>query len=181
MVNKKRSPNFITAREKGTPGRLIVLVATFFFIIFILCSLYAVLSQPTNPAAWSMMAFFTVAFLLMLAWEDNLLPDLPRNKIIPAALSWFFLWIFVAFFVSFMFTMNLGHLALAIMFGFIVFIGWTYTVANEQQWGSFKSNTGGRFKNYVRNSASKIPKRKESKPKRSKKKKKKKKWKIARF
>lgn len=181
MTAKSKSPNFVTAREKGTAGRLLILVATTLFIIFTLCSAYAILLQPTNPAAWSMLAFFVGTFLIVVTWEDNLFPDLPKSKVLPAIVAWFFMFIFVAFFVSFIFTMNVGHLVLAILFGTIVFLSTTYTVTNEQQWGSFKKNTGGRFKNYARNSASKISKGKTAKKKRSKKKKTKKKWSFARF
>jgi len=177
MLNKKGNPNILTAREKGSMGRLVVLVAMTFLILFTICSAYAILMQPSNPASWSMLAFFAVALFIFIAHEENAFPDLPQNKLLPAIVMWLFLWIFVAFLVSFLFTMNIGHLGIAILFGLIVFVAGAYTVTNEAQWGNLKAKTGGRVKARLRRSAGKLSKNKPAKRKRSNKKKEKK-WKM---
>jgi cytochrome b561 len=164
----KNNPHLITSRDYESAGRTLILLAFVFLIIFTLCSAYAIVIQPGNPAAWSMLAFFAIPLILLLFYEKNAFPDIPRNKMLPASISWFFTWMFVAFFVSAVFTSSAAHLAMAILFGFIVAIGSVYTVANERQWERFKARTGGKVKSKV-------------KRKKTKKKKPKKKQKFARF
>jgi len=138
MITKKKSPHVITSRDKGATDYLLVNVASAIFIIFILCSAYAIMLSPANPAAWSMAAFFIIGFVMLLGWEDNIFPDLPRKKVPFAIMTWFFAWVFAAFLVSFLVTFNISHLTLAVLIG--VFLGLTgsYTMTNEQQWGGIK-------------------------------------------
>ena len=147
---KKRSSHLVTSRPKGEVNRIVVTIAFFFLVIFTLCSVYAISFAPTNPATWSMAAFFIVALILLLAYEDNSFPDIPKKKIKFAVITWFFTWIFVAYFISFMITMNLGHLVMMVLFGLVVFFGGSFIFMNDMRWSDFKtkikSNTGGRVK-----------------------------------
>ena len=174
-MTKISGSHLITSRQKGGLDRLFVLGATAVFIIFILCSLYALALTPANPASWSMFVFFTLGLALLLIFEDNALPDLQKRKAPYAFAGWFFTWMFVAVLVSFFITMNLAHLGIAAMFGTIAFFLLTYTVAPEEKWMSFKQSV-------KTNTAGKVKKKfKSRKPKNKKPKKKKKKRKIAGF
>lgn len=148
-----RSTHIITSRNKGESGRIIIQLAVAAFIIFTLCSLYALYLQPTNPAAWVMTTFFIVGLLLILTYEENVFPKLVRQKLPYAIAAWIIGWIFVAYFVSFLITMNLTHLGIALVFGIIVVLGAIYVIANENQWSNFKTkakaNTGGKIKKAV--------------------------------
>lgn len=121
------STHLLTSRKKGA-DRLIVELAFFILVVFGLCSAYAiVLTSGSNPAAWSMAAFFWGGLVLLLIFEDNAFPSLDRRSFVFGAITWFFCWIFVAFLVSFLVTMNLAHLGSAVLFGVIVFISGSAT------------------------------------------------------
>jgi len=136
--------NLFTSREKGL-DRVLITFATAIFLIFSICSAYAIILNATNPVAWSMAAFFTLGLLLLLGYEKNMFPDIPKKKIPGAVFTWFFAWLFVAFLVSFIATLNIAHMTMAILFGTIVFIGSTYVVTSEKGWKKFKAKT--RIKN----------------------------------
>jgi len=148
-----KSTHLLTARQKGQSGRILIQLAIVAFVIFALCSFYALYLEPANPAAWVMAIFFVVGLFIILTYEENVFPDLPKQKLPYAIGAWILGWIFVAYFVSFIATMNTTHLTIALVFGFVLVLGAIYVIANEKQWANFKtkakSNTGGRIKRAV--------------------------------
>jgi quinol-cytochrome oxidoreductase complex cytochrome b subunit len=167
MINMAKSKHIITDRNKGSLDRYLVLAAVVLLIIFSLCSAYAVMLQPTNAATWSMAVFFIVPLVLLLMFEHNTLPDIDRKKILPASITWFFSWIFIAFFMSFVFTMEMAYLAMAILFGIIVVIGSMFCVSNERRWRRFKAKlTAGQSEEKQKKKSKKKPKKKSKKKRR---------------
>jgi hypothetical protein len=118
--------------------RVLVGIAITIFLIFSICSAYAIILNATNPVAWSMAAFFTLGLLLLLGYEKNMFPDIPKKKLPGAVVTWFFAWLFVAFLVSFLATLNIAHMAMAILFGTIVLLGSTY-VLTDKGWNKIKT------------------------------------------
>jgi len=153
VVKNKKKTKVFTSREDPAQ-KAIIGFAVFILLIFTLCSAYAIYLNPTNPAAWSMAVFFIFGFAMLVCFEDNVFPDLPTRKIPHALITWFFAWMFVALLISFLITMNMAHLAIAIMFGAIVFVGSTYVFSSEARWTNFKTTTkaktGGAIKKKVK-------------------------------
>lgn len=168
-MTKKRgkSQHLFTSSENDT-HRLLIMLGIVIFLFFILCSAYAIMMVPSNPAAWSMAAFFVLGFMMLVGFEENVFPDIDRHKLPHTIVTWFFAWIFVAFLVSFLITMNFAHMGMAVLFGVVVFLGSIYVAASEKGWNNFKTktkvNTSGKIK------AKLHIKSKKKKPKKTKKK-----------
>ena len=148
MVKKmKKSSHLFSERQPGT-GRSLVFLGIVFLSIFTLCSVYTLILTPTNPIAWSMTAFFAIALCILLFSEDNVLPKLEKKKSPHAAVAWFFSWVFIAFLVSFIVSMNAAHLAMAILFGFVTIVLFSYVLLPDARWvaakQTVKNNTAGR-------------------------------------
>ena len=126
MTNKNRSSHLFTSRTGF--DRLILLLALTAFGFLSLCSLYAISLVPSNPAAWSMATFFIVGLMLLLLFEENTFPSIDKEIFPGFAVSCLFAWIFVAFLVSFLVTMDLTHLAGAVLFGSVIAISSFVTV-----------------------------------------------------
>jgi len=136
-MKKAKSTHIITSRDKGAQ-RVLVLLGVGISLLLILCSIYAVTQVPLSPAGWAMVVFFAGLLVLLLTYEDNVMPDLDLKKMPFAGVAWFFSWIFVAMLVSFLITMNLGHLIMAALFGFITLMCTSYVATPEKKWGNFK-------------------------------------------
>jgi signal transduction histidine kinase len=168
-VRSKKSANVFTGRL-GNQG-FFVKAVIFFLALFTAVSAFAIIQQPESPAAWSMATFFALLLAMVLGFEENMFPNLAMGKVPTAVITWFFAFIFVAFFVAFLTTMTFAYLVVAAMFGLIVFIAGTYTIASEEQWGKFKESVASNTTRKISKSVGKkLPKRKKrKKPKRKKK------------
>ncbi len=174
--NNNKSTHLFTSREKGAVDRSIFLVAAFLLAAFTLCSLYAISQQPSSPASWSMAVFFASGLALLLFAEDNVLPDLNKNKLPFAGVAWFASWIFVAFLVSFLITYNWLHFFMAVLFALILTFGFSYSVTDKQGRKIIRMKTASGTKKGFNTAFNRKPKAK--KPKKKKKAKKKTKKRI---
>lgn len=170
-MKQANSTHLFTSRKKGAADRSIFLLAVLLLTAFTLCSFYAIYQQPTSPASWSMAIFFGAGLILILLGEENVLPNIKKEKAPFAALTWFSAWIFAAFFVSYLLTYNWMHLFMTILFGVLFFAGITYSTTDKEGRKIIRAKTSSGTKKGFNKAFNRKPKTK--KPKKKKKSKKK--------
>jgi len=160
---KKNSSHLFSERPPGLERNL-VFISIVLLALFTLCSTYTLVLAPTNPIAWSMLVFFLILLLMVLFSENNVMPKMEKKKTPHAAVAWFFSWVFIAMLVSFLNSMNAAHLAMAIIFGSVAFIGFSYVILPQEKWVAAKKtvrqNTAGKISSKLKTKKRKKPKRK---------------------
>lgn len=168
-ARSQKAASVFTTRP-GNQG-FFVHAVIFFLALFTVISALAIIQQPQSPAAWSMATFFALLFAIVLGFEENMFPNLAMKKMPTAIITWFFGFVFVAFIVAFLTTMTVAYLMVAALFGLIVFIAGTYTIASDEQWGKFREGIAKNTTRKVSNTiGKKLPKKKKRKKKPKKKK-----------
>jgi len=134
------SGHFITSRTYGTNGRTVVLLIATFLLLMLLMSFSAIFSAPSNPAVWATMIFFGGLLLLLLTYEDNIFPNLRREKKIYAIVAWFLAFMVSPYIIMYATTFNFTVFVIIIIF--LVFLTpiLVRILLPEAQWEGYKNS-----------------------------------------
>ena len=135
------SSHLITSRPYNSSGRWLVILSFAFLSLMSLMSVYALTLAPASPAFWSTFIFFFGLLIFLLMYEQNVFPDLEREKVLYFIASWFLAWLVVPYIVISFTNFNIAIFLLVIIFLIFLVPLSVRVVLSQTQWLDFKQKT----------------------------------------
>ena len=145
-IRNKKQPAFssghlITSRQSGSSSRIFVLSAFIFLLLMTLMSVYALYLLPASPTMWSTFVFFAGLLGFLLMYEDNVFPNLGREKIIYFIASWFLAFLVVPYIILSFTQFNIAIFLMVVIFLIFLVPLLVRVILTQTQWLDFKSKT----------------------------------------
>jgi len=114
--------------------KILIYIALMFCAVMVAMSIYNIVYNVLNAAAWAMLIFFAYLMTGILLYEENIFPTLPKQKWPSFMVSWAAMFFGVPILVSFITSMDPALLFVAAIFIIPALVATFHIIVPEKQW-----------------------------------------------